>query len=246
MKIHGKTVLITGAAKRVGREIALVLARRGANILLHYNHSRKEALALKREIESFGGTAALIQADFSKPKLGPVIRRFVKEASRLSPVDVLVNNASVFYPTPLAKITERDWDDNLAANLKAPFFLAREFGLRMKKRGAGKIINILDATIFRPSATFLPYMISKAGLYCATAGLARALAPEVQVAGVGPGPVVPARGSTKKQRDAAAKRTLLKRFGDPKDIAATVRFLIEDTDFITGAMIPVDGGAAIA
>lgn len=248
MKLPGKVVLITGAAQRIGREIALALARRGGILVLHYRKSGAEARALQKEIKEGGGEAHLAQADFSPQKpLEPSLKKFVRSVlSEVPRVDVLVNNASVFYPTPLEKLREKDWDDNLTANLKAPFFLAKEFGLRMKKRGEGKIINIVDATIFRPARNFLPYAISKAGLYCASAGLARALAPEVQVIGIGPGPILPARGSTKEEQKTVANRTLLKRFGSPKDIASTVRFLIEDSDFITGTVIPVDGGASVS
>ena len=249
MELQGRNVLITGAAQRIGREIALALARRGATILIHSRKSRKEAVELREEIESLGSEALLFSADFSwarKPLL-PMIKNFVKGLYRKVPrVDVLVNNAALFYPTPFGKISEKDWDNFLTVNLKAPFFLAQEIGVRMVKQGAGKIINLVDWTALRPSVNYLPYAISKAGLAAATQGLAKALAPQVQVLSIAPGPILPAKGATPKAAKAIAQKTLLKRYGAPRDIAATIRFFIEDTDFITGAFLPVVGGAHIA
>lgn len=248
MELEGKTVLITGAAQRIGREIALTLARRRANVVLHFNHSRREAFQLKKGIEALGSRAFLARADFApRDRIEPVVKKFLREVFQQVPrVDVLINNAAIFYPTPLGGLTESDWDDFLTTNLKAPFFLARELGLKMVRQKEGKIINLVDWTAFRPPRDYLPYAISKAGLIAATAGLAKALAPHVQVMSIAPGPILPAKGSTKKQQKAVIEKTLLKRFGHPRDIAATIRFLIEDTDFITGAVLPVDGGAGIA
>ena len=249
MKLAGKTVLITGAAKRIGREIALTLAKRGADIVLHYNRSEKEAVRLEREIRRLGVRAFLAAADFNhdgKP-LGPKIRDFLNEVFRRTPrVDVLINNAAIFYPTLFEKISEKDWDAFMTVNLKAPFFLAREFGKQMVKQKSGKIINLVDGMGARPPARFLPYAVSKAGLIAATQGLAKNLAPHVQVIGIAPGPILPALGATPKEHKAAAEKTLLKRYGSPEDIARTVRFLIEDTDFITGSIVSVDGGASLA
>ncbi len=248
MKLAGKTALVTGAARRIGREIALTLARRGATILIHYHRSRREALGLQAEIKALGSDAMLFCADFSltaKP-LTPRLRKFVNEIDRKAGrVDILVNNASIFYPTPFGKISEKDWDDFLAVNLKAPFLLSQEIGTRMLKQKSGKIVNLTDWTGLKPSERYLPYCISKAGLIAATTGLARVLAPHVQVASVAPGPILPPPGMSKKGMRAVAKSTLLGRFGHPKDIAETVRYFIEDTDFVTGAFLPVEGGALI-
>ena len=247
MDLQGKNVLITGAAKRIGREIALTLAARGACILAHYRRSRKEAETLRKEIEQNGGQALLFQADFSGNFLETKIRRFVNEIyKKAGRVDVLINNASLFYPAPLGKIKEKDWDELLTANLKAPFFLSQEIGMRMMKQKSGKIINLLDWTAERPYENYLPYCISKGGLLTATRGLAKALAPHVQVLGISPGPVLPPAGIKQGVKNKAVQKTLLKRFGHPRDIAETVRFFIEGTDFITGACLPVDGGAMLA
>lgn len=247
MELQGKTVLITGAAKRIGREIALNLAARGARIVIHYRRSRREALALRSEIFAKGGDAMLFQADFSASGLQPKIRRFIKEVyAKAGSLDVLINNASDFYPTPFGKITEKVWDDLFASNLKAPFFLAQEIGMRMLKQKSGKIINLLDWTAERPHPDYLPYCIAKGGLLTATRGLAKALAPHVQVAGIEPGPILPPPGTPASKKNKAAQKTLLKRFGHPRDIAEAVRFFVESTDFVTGVCLPVDGGAMLA
>ncbi|MCM8776284.1 MAG: SDR family oxidoreductase [Candidatus Omnitrophica bacterium] len=249
MELKGKVALITGAARRVGREIALILAQHGTSIVIHYRRSQKEALDLKKKVKAFGVEACLVRADFSsqtKP-LQPMIRHFVSAIYRkVHRVDILINNAAIFYPTPFGKIKERDWDEFFTVNLKAPFFLAQEVGMRMAKAKSGKIINIADWTGFRPYMRYLPYAISKSGLMTATVGLAKNLAPHVQVNSIAPGPILPARGMTPQQMKIVSERTLLKRFGDPRDIAETVRFLCAAGDFITGALIPVDGGALIA
>ncbi len=250
MILRGKNVLITGAARRIGREIALTLAESGACILIHYNRSRREAEGLQKEIALNGGKSLLFQADFSKPKnLSAEIKKLTREVYRQAKsVDVLINNASIFYPTPLENITEKDWDSFLTVNLKSPFFLSKEIGLRMLKQKSGKIINLIDWTAERPQADYLPYCISKAGLLAATRGLAKVLAPHVQVAGIAPGPILPPEflSGKKLKARAAAGKTLLKKFGNPRDIAQTVKYLVEGTDFVTGVFLPVDGGASLA
>ncbi len=248
MELAGRTALITGAARRIGREIALTLAESGVSILIHYHGSRPEALQLKKEIESLGSRAWLVRAGFSgtQKSLFPSIKRFVREVYQYVPqVDILVNNAAIFYPTPFGKIREKDWDAFLTVNLKAPFFLAQEIGTRMLRRKSGKIINLVDATALRPRVHFLPYAISKAGLIAATRGLAKALAPHVQVNAVAPGPILPPKGMKAGDQSKVVQKTLLKHFGDPRDIARAVRFLVEDGDYMTGAVIPVDGGSSL-
>lgn len=247
MKLVGKNVLITGAARRIGRQIALTLAKRGANILIHYRNSKKEALSLQKEIEFFCAHSVLLQADFTSGPIAKTVDSFLAKAYKVFPrIDVLVNNASVFYPTRVGKITDKDWDQILDANLKAPFFLSQAVGRKMYQQKSGKIINLLDWLGERPGEKYLPYSISKAGLIAATKGLAKAFAPHVQVTGIAPGPILPAEANTAAEQAKAAEKTLLKRYGNPADIAETVRFLIEGTDFITGSMIAVEGGALLA
>lgn len=247
MKMKNKTVLITGAALRIGRVLAHACADRGADLVLHYNRSGHAARTLQREIEAIGRKATLIHSDFSHTATGTTIRRLIQKLYRqVRHVDVLINNASLFSPVPFGKIRERDWDPMLTVNLKVPFFLAQAIGMRMQKRGSGKIINLVDCMILKPPVNYLPYVIAKAGLQAATIGLARALAPQVQVNSIAPGPILAARGMTAKQKKSVTQRTLLKRFGSPEDIAAAVLYLIEGSDYVTGTMLSVDGGSSIA
>lgn len=248
MKLKGKTVLITGAGVRIGHAIALDCAKQGAHLIIHYHRSVAPARALQREAEALGSKVTLIQADFSKRPTETLIRWMVQKIYRqVHHVDVLINNASAFLSIPFGKVRERDWEELITVNLKVPFFLSQMVGERMKKRGSGKIINFVDHMIIRPPVAFLAHAISKGGLQTATVGLARALAPEVQVNSILPGPILPPPwGMSAKQKKSVADRTLLKRFGTPEDLAAAVRFLIEGTDYVTGVMLPVDGGISIA
>ncbi len=248
MNLHGKIALITGAAKRIGRETALTLAAEGAWIVIHYHDSRKDAETLREAVEALGSKAFLIRADFS-PAGGSVaaaVKKFTQELFRKVPhVDILVNNASIYYPVRLGKISEKIWDDFLETNLKAPFFLAQEIGMRMLKRKTGKIINLVDGNYERPPVDFLPYMIAKAGLASATKGLAKALAPHVTVAGISPGPILPPSWRKSTQKAAIARKTLLKRLGGAEEIAKTVKFLVQDSNYITGAIVNVTGGSEL-
>lgn len=249
MNLQGKTVLITGAAKRLGREIALMLAGRGAGIVVHCNESFKEAELLRRQLAGFGSPAWVVRQEFDLPqgRVEKTVKSFALDVARkCPPVDVLINNASIFYPTPVDNVTEKDWDAFQTVNLKVPFFLAREFGRGMVRRKQGKIINLVDWTGWRPDPRYLPYAVSKAGLMTLTEGLAKAFAPHVQVNGIAPGPILKAKGMTRAGEKAAMAKTLAGRFGSPKDIAEAVRFLCESTDFVTGVCLPVDGGCRIA
>jgi len=244
MEIQGKTALVTGAARRIGRAIALALAGEGMNLILHYHRSRREARQTQGAAERLGVHADLLQANLETYS---EIDRLIRGAFRASPrIHVLINNASLFHKTPLGRVREKDWDRFMAVNLKAPFFLAQAFGLKMFREREGKIINLTDWTAYRPYTHYLPYCASKAGLVALTQGLAKALAPYVQVNGIAPGPILPAAGSTATENRKILKRTPLKRFGEPGDIAEAVRFLVKSTDFVTGAVLPVDGGSLIA
>lgn len=244
MEIQGKTALVTGAAKRIGRAIALLLASEGMNLLLHYGRSRREAVRTQKEAERFGVRVHLLQADLAEFS---EVRRLLREAYRRAPrIHLLVNNASVFYKTPLGRVREKEWNEFFNVNLKAPFFLAQEIGLRMFRQKEGKIINLADWTAFRPYSQYLPYCASKAGLVALTQGLAKVLAPHVQVNAIAPGPILRAAGTTKEDEKRVLRRTPLKRYGEPGDIAEAVRFLVQSSDFVTGAVLPVDGGNLIA
>lgn len=243
MNIDQKVVLVTGSAKRVGRAIALDLASRGARLAVHYNESADEAREVRRRVIEEGGRAEIFQADLEQvAELSGLIERVTAAFDRL---DLLINNASVFERTPLPDVSEADWDRHLNINLRAPFFLSQSAAGIMRRQGAGKIINIADSEIQVPWKGYLPYCISKAALVTMTRGLARALAPEIQVNAIGPGTILPPDDYTEEDRERAIQRIPAGRFGKVEDIVRAVRFLIEDGDYVSGVFIPVDGGYSI-
>ncbi len=242
MDLKNKTALVTGCAVRLGRAISLELSSAGCAIIGHYHSSREEAGTLKDEITRSGGHIELLRADLSD---SAERESFIQRVNALPrPPDILVNSAAIFFPTPLASASEEEWDRLMDINLKTLFFLARTFGLQMKKRGAGRIINIGDTAWRAPWADYIPYLITKGGVNTLTRGLARALAPNVLVNCINPGPVLMPGDYSPAQIDKALERTLLQREGSAEDIARAVRFLAE-ADYITGASIPVDGGRHI-
>ncbi len=237
MNLTGKTALVTGAGKRVGREIALALARRGAKIVVHYNSSAADARKVVAEIKALGVDALAVKADQTDARQ---VRDAVRKAGK---IDVLVASAAVFRRTPFETLTEEDWDFHIDANLKGPFLFALEAGRRMK---AGKMIFFADWAAMRPYRNYLPYLISKAGIICLTKALAKELAPNVQVNAIAPGPVLLPPDFTAKETRQVIESTLVKRLGSPQDIVNSVLFLIEGSDFITGHVLVVDGGRLIA
>lgn len=246
MDIQGKTALVTGAARRVGKSIALELARQGAQIVLHYHHSKDDALAAQKEIKALGVHCHLLQADLTKPEHVAGMARELDKTGIA--VDILVNSASIFEKTPLETVSEAAWDRAMDTNLKSCFLLSREIGLRMIKGraggGQGKIVNIADWSGFRPYRDFSPYCTSKGGLLTLTKALARDMAPSVQVNAVAPGPVLrPADLSDEENREVLAA-VPLGRWGRPEDVAYAVRFLVE-SDFMDGTVLVVDGGRSI-
>lgn len=244
MKLKGKVALVTGGAKRIGREIALALAGRGCHVAITYLFSEREAAATVAAIRRKGVKGLALPAD---QRDADQARQAVRQAhARMGQLDVLVNNASSFYPTPWAQVTKSQWEDLLAANLSGPWWFSQAAGKILKRQGAGKIINIADASAFSPWPSYLPYCAAKAGLVALTRGLAKALAPEVQVNAIAPGPILFPPGMTRQERRRAVAKTLLKRAGSPKDIAQAVLFLVEGSDFVTGAVLPVEGGRLLA
>lgn len=184
MPLKGKNALVTGAGRRGGREVALALGRARFDVAIHYHTSRRGAAAVMKRLRRMGVRVQAFRADLSRFR---EVMRLARQVERtFGPVDLLVNNAADFIRTPLAKITERDWSRTLDTNLKAPFFLARELGLRMKKRGEGVIVNIADWAVEDPYPSYLPYIISKAGIVSMTKGLAKVLGPEVRVMALAP------------------------------------------------------------
>jgi len=243
LELNKKIILVTGGAVRLGRAISLELSQASASIFCQYKSSKTAAFELKKEIESRGNRIHTFQTDLSTLA---GINRTVAEAIKIfGKIDVLINNAALFYKTPLITITEKDWNTFIDLNLKSAFFLTQEVSKHMLKQKSGKIINIGDAGALSPFPAYLPYSISKAGVIAMTKGLAKALAPDIQVNCVSPGPVMIPENYSEEERNFSISQTLLKREGSGEDIAKTVRFLLEGSDYITGANIPVDGGRHI-
>ena len=240
----GKVAMVTGAARRVGKVIALALADRGAHVVITYNSSAAEALATLGEIEARGVQGLALQGNITRSgDVDAIVRQVVERFGR---IDILVNNASNYYKTPFETLTEAQWDDLVGTNLKGTFLVCKRVGDEMLKTGAGKIINLADWAGFRPYKDYIPYCVAKAGVIALTIALAKTLAPQVQVNAVAPGPVLLPEDFSNTLRQAVVQATPLKRIGTPEDIAQTVVFLVEGSDFITGAVIPVDGGRLIA
>jgi len=243
--LQDKAVLITGAARRVGAEIARVLHAEGANLALHYRSATAEAQSLVAEFNAVRpGSALAFQADLLETD--HLARLVADVAEHFGRLDALVNNASSFFATPIGSIGEREWDDLLGTNLKAPLFLAQAAATHLAV-ARGAIVNITDIHAERPLKNYALYCIAKAGLAGLTRALALELAPHVRVNAIAPGPILwPENGAF----DAAAQanvisRTLLKRGGDPADIARTVRFLLADAPYVTGQILAVDGGRSV-
>lgn len=227
----------------MGREISRILAGAGADLVVHYHSSKKEAEEAASEIRSLGKQCHLVQGDLSRPES---VEGMLDELNTRCPaIDILVNSASVFYKTPLAEVTPQQWDENLNVNLRAPFQLARALGLAMKRRGGGRIINITDSAVERLYTGYLPYLVSKAGLEALTQILALELAPEVLVNAVAPGTVLLPPEASVAMEAGIIRRTPLGRIGTPHDVAQLVLFLVRDGSFMTGGIHRVDGGSAL-
>jgi pteridine reductase len=242
--LDGQWVLITGAAKRIGAAIAEQLHAHGANIAVHYRGSAEAAEQLADRLNSERADSALTaQADLlNSGELAELVDEITAQTSRL---DLLLNNASSFYPTPLAEVSEQHWDDLLGTNLKAPLFLAQAAAPHLRKT-QGSIINIVDIHAHRPLKNHPVYGAAKAGLAMLTRSLARDLAPEIRVNGVSPGAILwPEDGMPETVAQSIIKQVPLGRTGEPDDIARTVLFLAKDAPYITGQIIAVDGGRSI-
>ena len=243
--LTGKTVLITGGARRVGATIARTLHGAGANVVVHYRNSAPDAEKLKAELNGArASSAATFQCDLlDMDKLSELSGYAV---GRFGSLDILVNNASSFYPTPMGKITEAHFDDLIGTNLKAPLFLSQTTAPALRK-SRGQIINIVDIHATRPLRDYTTYCVAKAGLHMLTRSLAKELGPEIRVNGISPGPVMwPEHGGDEAARKKIIQRTILQKMGSPEDIARTVLFFAASAPFITGQILAVDGGRSVA
>jgi len=234
-----KTVLVTGAAKRLGRAIALDLAAHGWNVAIHYNGSEDDADSAAQAVRAFGGDAAILQCDLSKEaETVTLVDRAVKE---LGPLTALINSASLFENDDWQSASRKTWDEHIEINLRAPLVLSQAFAKQLPENAKGNIINIIDQRVLKPTPQFLSYSISKAGLYWLTTTLAQGMGPRIRVNAVGPGPTLKnprqADSDFNRQRDA----TILKHGADPADICGAVRYLLE-AEAVTGQMLAVDGG----
>jgi pteridine reductase len=240
--VNGKTVLVTGAAKRVGCAIARELHAAGANVMLHYRTATVDAESMAREFNTLRpASAACLQADLLDITQLPLL--VAATIARFGRLDALVNNASSFFATPLGEIDLAAWNDLIGTNLKAPLFLTQAAAPHLRAT-RGAVVNITDIHAERPLAAYPLYCAAKAGLLGLTRALAIELAPEVRVNAVAPGPILwpDDEAFDGAARDAIVAHTLLQREGSPQEIARTVRFLLDDAAYVTGQVINVDGG----
>lgn len=241
--LKGKVALVTGSARRIGAETVRMLHQAGADVVVHYRSSADDAEKLADELNKRRADSCFLQqADLLEINhLPTMIESIIKQTGRL---DILVNNASTFYPTAIGKITEADWDNLMGSNLKAPLFLSQAAAPQLIKN-KGCIVNMVDVHGFRPMKGYPVYSAAKAGLLMLTQSLARELGPDVRVNGVAPGAILwpeAEENQNNTEQQALLDKTSLKREGTPEDIAKTVLFLVRDADYITGQVIPVDGG----
>jgi len=235
------TVLITGAARRLGRAIALDLAQAGWQVAVHYRGSAADAEETVAAIRKAGAKAVALAADLSNED--EVAALIPKARAHLGPVTALVNNASLFEHDDITTMSRVSWDSHMAVNLRAPVLLAQTFAAQVEATGA--IVNLLDQRVFKPTPEFLSYGVTKAGLHWLTVTLAQALAPKIRVNAVAPGPTLPSPRQSAEHFRKQSEATLLGHGASPKDIAAATRYLLE-AEAVTGQTIAVDGGQHLA
>lgn len=241
--LEGQVALVSGGGRRIGREIALALGRAGATVAVNYNESWDEAQTTVNEIKASGTDAVALQADVARP--AQVRRMFSAVERRFGQLDLLVNNAAIFFPVKWDQLTEKHWDRILAVNLKGPFFCAQEAAKLMQRRNRGQIINISSLGGLQAWPDYMHYCSSKAGLIMLTRCLAKALAPDIRVNSVAPGTILFPGEERTVTTKSVIRSTPLRKAGRPEDIANMVLHLACHGDFITGQIFPVDGGKSI-
>jgi pteridine reductase len=242
--LSGKSVLVTGAARRIGAAIVQAMHAAGASVVIHYRGSAAEAAGLCADLNAARPRSALtLRADLADLNALPqLVERAVSGFGRL---DVLINNASSFYPTPVGEITPAQWDDLIGSNLRAPLFLSQLAAPELK-RNHGLILNLIDIHALRPLRHHTVYSVAKAGLAALTRSLARELAPEVRVNGIAPGPVLWPEGDMDPDvKQEIMERTALKRMGTTDDVARAAVFFAQDAPYLTGQILAVDGGRSV-
>ncbi len=241
--LRGQVAVVTGGARRLGACMALTLARAGCKLVVHYRHSRDAALATVSEAQAAGVEAIAVAGDLTQA--GTANTLLDATVQHFGRADILVANAGAFRRTPIDTLSTADWEEMLDGNLRATFLCAQRFGLHMRHAGRGAIVTLADVAGLRPWADYLPYSVAKAGVIALTHGLAKALAPQVRVNAVAPGPVLVPDDFDQAAQEREVARTLLRRPGDPEHVASAVLELLRN-DYITGVVLPVDGGRLLA
>lgn len=236
-------VLITGAAKRIGRAIALDFARQGWGVGVHFHRSAKPAQDLVAEIEALGGRAIALKADLADPS---TLNALVTTAGmQLGSLTALINNASLFAPDDMSTLTPETWAAHMDINLRAPLFLSQAFAAQLPEGSEGAIVNMLDQRVWRLTPRFLSYTVAKSGLWTLTQTLAQALAPHIRVNGIGPGPTLSNDRQSEADFQAQTSATLLQKGPTLDEICTAVRFILASPS-LTGQMIALDGGQHLA
>ncbi len=237
MNLQGRTVLITGAARRVGHSLALACARAGADVVVHFGSSQREAESLRQEIEALGRKALTLQADLNDAQ---AVESLVERAWAWQPLYALVNNASIFELLDWRSTTLEDWNRNLMVNLTVPFLLSQGFARRLPENALGRIVNLLDWRALRAADDHLPYTISKAGLAALTRSLALAFAPRITVNGLALGAILPP--SDGAENPELLRQVPAQRWADLSEVDRSLLFLLEGPAYITGEILHLDGG----
>jgi pteridine reductase len=242
MRLEGTAALVTGAGRRLGQAIAVGLARAGCDVAIHYHASDGGAQETARQVRGLGRRAALVPADLGDAEACRALAG--RATAALGRLDVLVNSAAIMVRQPVEEVTAASWDDTLDLNLRATFFVAQGAIPELRLRH-GKIVNLADVAGFEPWPAYVPHCVSKAGVVMLTKTLARALAPDIAVNAVAPGPVLLPDEWDEATRAHFAETTPLRRLGTPDDVVSAVRFLLEGSDYLTGTVLVVDGGRLV-